>query len=149
MGRRISEIILHTSDSPDKMDIGFKEINQWHKEKGWASASGISCGYHYIVRRDGSIEKGRPESEVGAHCFGHNKMSIGVVWVGRDKQTMQQSNAFIRLIRYLIDKHKLTPDNIKGHHEYEEHKTCPNLNMVSVRWEVMTNFEPADPKDFK
>lgn len=145
--RKIKKIILHTSDSPDSMDIGFKEINQWHYENSWMSPSGISCGYHYIVRRDGSIEKGRPDSEVGAHCYGQNKTSIGVVWVGRDRPTMRQNITLTRLLRYLINKYKLSTPDIYGHKEYDEGKTCPNLDMNQVRWAVLSNFDPIDPED--
>ena len=147
--RKIKQIILHVSDSPDDRDIGFKEINQWHRERGFMSPSNISCGYHYIIRKDGTIEKGRPDSEVGAHCYGQNKTSIGVVWVGRNKLSLEQNNKLIRTLRYLINKYKLNPDDIKGHHEYEDGKTCPNLNMASIRWEVLTNFEPIKDDDIK
>ena len=64
--RKIEKIILHCTDSPDHMNIGFKEINQWHKERGWLSKSGISCGYHWIVKRNGKIEAGRPEKMLEA-----------------------------------------------------------------------------------
>ena len=48
------------------MDIGFEEINQWHRQRGW-----LSCGYHFIIiRRSGVIEDGRTTDAVGAHCRG-------------------------------------------------------------------------------
>ncbi|HMQ62785.1 MAG TPA: hypothetical protein PKE06_19045, partial [Flavilitoribacter sp.] len=47
--------------TPAAMDIGAKEIDRWHRAKGW-----FTIGYHFAIRRDGSIEYGRELSEVGA-----------------------------------------------------------------------------------
>lgn len=147
--RKVRKIILHCSDSPDTRDIGFKEINQWHKERGWASKSGISCGYHYIIRRDGTIERGRPEKEVGSHCYGQNKTSIGVCWVGKDSTSMRQDSALINLLRHLINKHGLDPSDIYGHCEFDDRKTCPNINMHGVRLEVLMNFNGIDENEIR
>jgi N-acetyl-anhydromuramyl-L-alanine amidase AmpD len=38
--------------------------------------------YHYVIRRDGSIEQGRPEWQIGAHCVNHNAHSIGICYEG-------------------------------------------------------------------
>lgn len=145
--RKINKIILHCTDSPDTLDIGFKEINEWHKENGWLSKSGVSCGYHYIIRRDGTVERGRPEKDVGSHCYGHNKTSIGVVWVGKDRLSMRQDIALRNLLRHLINKHKLDPSDIYGHKEFNDHKSCPNVDMNGVRWEVLTNFVEMDESE--
>lgn len=139
--RKIKKIILHCTDSPDTRDIGFEEINQWHKERGWLSKSGVSCGYHYIIRRDGSIEKGRPDEDVGSHAYGENKTSIGVVWVGKSSPSMRQILVIPRLMRYLIDKYNLDSSDVYGHYEFNDQKTCPNMNMNSIRWEVLTCFD--------
>ena len=51
------------------MHVDAKIIDKWHKERGW---SGI--GYHYVIKRDGQIELGRPIDAflmtvaVGASC---------------------------------------------------------------------------------
>ena len=47
-------IIIHCSATKPSMDIGVKEINEWHLQRGW---SGI--GYHYVIRRNGDLETGR------------------------------------------------------------------------------------------
>ena len=54
-----------------------QDIDRWHKERGWAG-----CGYHYLVRKDGSIYRGRPENAEGAHCLGYNTVSIGICFEG-------------------------------------------------------------------
>ena len=67
-------LILHhagvTAASPDS-------IHRTHIGNGW---SGI--GYHYYVRKDGTIYRGRPEDTVGAHAYGANSHSIGVCFEG-------------------------------------------------------------------
>jgi len=77
--RDITETVVHWTGTYTDQDIGVEEIHQWHQAQGW---SGI--GYHYVIRRDGSIERGRPINYVGAHAKtnGHNENSIGVSFVG-------------------------------------------------------------------
>ena len=75
--REIKQIVVHCTASPDHMDIGANTIRQWHLDRGWSDN-----GYHYVVRRNGEIEKGRPDRIPGAHARGVNRTSIGIVWVG-------------------------------------------------------------------
>jgi len=136
--REIDKIIVHCSDSPDSMAIGFREINDWHKERGWLDKkSGVSCGYHYIVKRNGRVEAGRPESSVGAHCYGHNRKSLGICWVGRDKMTPKQNRALIQLVNRLRVTYDIAANDVYGHCEFNAHKTCPNFNMNEFRMDVL------------
>lgn len=80
--RHITDIIIHCSATPPSADIGVAEIRKWHtdpkpKGRGWSDV-----GYHFIIRRDGTIEKGRPLERPGAHARGHNSNSIGICLVG-------------------------------------------------------------------
>ncbi|WP_391510057.1 N-acetylmuramoyl-L-alanine amidase, partial [Micrococcus luteus] len=59
------------------MDIGVREIAQWHKEQGW-----LAIGYHFVIRRDGTVEAGRDQEAVGSHVKGYNSTSVGVCLVG-------------------------------------------------------------------
>lgn len=54
-----------------------EDIHRWHVGNGWAG-----IGYHYLVRKDGTIYRGRPEDTVGAHAYGANNHSIGVCFEG-------------------------------------------------------------------
>jgi len=74
-GRSITEVVAHWTGTYNNQDIGAEEVHEWHKKRGW---SGI--GYHYIIRRDGRLQRGRPLNKTGAHAGanGHNKYSIGV-----------------------------------------------------------------------
>lgn len=128
--RAIRKIVIHCSDSPDDRDIGVKEIDSWHRQKGWSS-----CGYHFVVRRDGTIEKGRPVAQIGAHVAGHNSDSIGICWIGRNSISDKQRAALIELVETLLIEYKLQPENVLGHKELDPHKTCPNLDMDELRKE--------------
>jgi len=77
--RDITEVVVHWTAHFLNQDIGAEEIHSQHKQQGWNG-----CGYHYVIRKDGSIERGRPINQQGAHAKtnGHNKYSIGVAFVG-------------------------------------------------------------------
>ena len=142
--RNIRKIVVHCTASPDDLDIGFKQINQWHKERGWASPSGVSCGYHYIIRRDGRFERGRPDHETGAHVRGNNSDSLGVVWVGTKYPSGKQYMALLELLRTLMKKYKLSILDIYGHSEFDDKKTCPNLDMNWLRAELVFKSDIND-----
>ena len=141
--RQINRIFIHVSDSPDKMDIGIAEIRRWHtdpppKGRGW-----IDCGYHFVVRRSGEVEQGRPVEQVGAHVEGHNKDSIGVVWVGRDRPTVVQYEALIEFVADLLNQYQLAATNVFGHHEANPGKTCPNIPMEKFRSDLIMRMANA------
>lgn len=77
MRRQTKYIVIHCSATKRDDDIGFAEIDQWHKNRGWDG-----CGYHLIIRRDGSYEPGREIQETGAHVRGYNQVSVGICLIG-------------------------------------------------------------------
>lgn len=127
--RKIDLIVVHCSATYPDMNIGAVEIDKWHKERGW---SGI--GYHYVVKRDGTIEEGRPVEKIGAHAHGFNSHSIGVCWVGgldedvadsaSDNRTEEQRMSMLNLLGGLKS---LYPDaEIVGHRDLPRvTKSCP------------------------
>lgn len=134
--RKIKKIILHCSDSSDSKDLGVKEIRQWHLDRGWSDV-----GYHFVIRRDGRIERGREEEVKGAHVKGHNDDSIGVCWVGRKVASDAQLQSIYMLLRGLIDKYDLNVYDVFGHTELDSGKTCPNLDMNFVRLQTLFTIE--------
>lgn len=147
--REIKKIIFHTSDSPDSLDIGAKEIKEWHtlprpKGNGWSD-----IGYHYVVRRDGTVEDGRPVERPGAHVRGENSDSIGIVWVGRDKMTDAQRKSLVKKIKELMKKYNLKADDVYGHREFDSGKTCPNIDPEEIRKELREKKEylPDGPSE--
>lgn len=128
MMRKINEIIVHCSATKPSVDIGVKEIRNMHvQENKWAD-----IGYHYVVRLNGIVERGRAEYRAGAHCYGHNRHSIGVCYVGGlnqsgescDTRTAAQKKALRELLSKLVEKYHC---EIHGHNEYSS-KACPCFN---------------------
>ena len=86
--REINKIVIHCSATPPDMYVDKAMIDRWHKERGWSG-----CGYHYVIKRDGQIELGRPIEKIGAHVKGHNKTSIGICYCGGvDGEMKEQDN---------------------------------------------------------
>lgn len=71
-------IVVHGAWTPASLDIGAAEIREWHvKERGYDD-----IGYHFVIRRDGTLEPGRPQDQWGAHVQGHNTHTVGICLVG-------------------------------------------------------------------
>ncbi len=137
--RSITKIIVHCSDSSDDQDIGFQGINVWHLTRGWKSPTGIGCGYHFIIRRNGTVEVGRMVNEVGAHVQGANLDSIGICLVGRQNFSNPQFISMKRIISGLLEEF---PESvIYGHREFPsaqaQGKTCPNFDVHEILNEEM------------
>ena len=129
--RRINEIIVHCTATPEGRDYTVADIRQMHKAQGW-----VDIGYHYLIYRDGSIHEGRNVDLVGAHCQGHNAQSIGVCYVGgvardgktpKDTRTAAQKDALLHLLMQLVC---LYPDAmIHGHRDFAA-KACPSFDAT-------------------
>lgn len=97
-----TRIILHHAAAKN---CDAATIHRWHRQKGW---SGI--GYHFVVRKNGTVERGRPENKTGAHASGHNQDSIGICFEGNfDTETMPpvQLHAGQELIAYLKSQYRI------------------------------------------
>lgn len=137
--RKIKYLVLHTSDSPDsRTSVNAATISDWHKARGFKSPSGIHIGYHYVICKDGKVEQGRPEEEIGAHVEGKNANSIGVCWVGRDDFNKAQRKEAIALFAKLCKKYGLTERDIYGHNFFSPGKSCPRTDIATFRADVAT-----------
>ncbi len=149
-------IVVHVTATPPSADIGAEEVDRMHRARGW---SGI--GYHFVIRRDGRIEKGREEAAIGAHVAGFNSHSLGVAMVGgvdasgkpEHNATPAQMEALEGLLRELVGRY---PDaRICGHRDlspdrdhdglvepWEHLKACPCFDAIP--WAVSKGL-PAMP----
>ena len=130
--RLINEIIIHSTATPKGMNATAQDIDKWHKAKGY------DCiGYHYVINRQGLIEKGRQDYLIGAHCKEHNNNTIGIAYVGglnehkqsADTRTQAQKNALICLIRELLKIYP-TIKKISGHKDYCN-TACPSFDATA------------------
>ncbi len=70
-------LVVHCSATRANANVSAADIRLWHKRKGWRD-----IGYHFVIKRDGTVEKGRPTNEPGAHVSGFNGQSLGICMVG-------------------------------------------------------------------
>lgn len=70
-------IVIHHTGNPTDDDLSSVQINKSHQASGWTC-----IGYHYVIRKDGHIEIGRPHWTVGAHAYGENSHTIGIMVCG-------------------------------------------------------------------
>lgn len=82
--KNIKYLVVHCSATPASRDIGAAEIRTMHLRQGWRD-----IGYHFVIRRDGRVERGRPVTQPGAHVQGHNSHSLGICMVGGVKPNLQ------------------------------------------------------------
>ncbi|GHV57111.1 N-acetylmuramoyl-L-alanine amidase [Deltaproteobacteria bacterium] len=126
--RKITEIVIHCSATKANVDIGAKDIRQWHVQgNGWRD-----IGYHYVIRRDGTVEPGRPIEQPGAHVQGHNANSIGICLVGGLDPNMNPAanytDAQWATLRAKVLELKATFPGaaVKGHRDFSGvNKACP------------------------
>ena len=129
--RVITLIVVHCSAvKPDQLSSA-AQIDSWHRERGFH----LGIGYHYVIRRNGEIEPGRPEWMIGAHCHvkGHhyNSHSIGICYEGGldargqpdDTRTAVQKATMRQLLE---DLHQRYPRAmIVGHRDLSHDRDCP------------------------
>lgn len=124
-------IVIHCSATRPNLDIGVAEIRQWHRDQGWTD-----IGYHYVIRRSGIVETGRPWADVGAHVQGYNAVSVGVCLAGgvnasgspEDNFTPEQWRSLKELVLKL--KTKYPEAHVQGHRDFPNvKKACPSFNV--------------------
>ena len=101
--RSTTRIILHHAAASK---CTAQQIHSWHLANGW-----VGIGYHFFVRKDGSVYRGRPENSVGAHAGNNNYDSIGICFEGNfmtETMPEAQKRAGQELVQYLKDKYGIS-----------------------------------------
>lgn len=142
----VSLLVVHCSATPAARDIGVTQLRAMHLARGFRDV-----GYHYVIRRDGRVEKGRPDNVMGAHVEGHNDGSLGICLIGGVKPdgrtaeqnfTPDQYTSLERLLRDLKGRYPsarvcghrdLSPDrNRDGRVTPDEWlKQCPTFDVAA------------------
>lgn len=128
----IKWITVHCSATSADQNIGANDIRQWHQQRGWHD-----IGYHFVIRRNGSIEVGRPIDVIGAHVKGHNQGNIGLCLVGgsdkthkpQDNFTLAQRKALFKLITELQARFLIPDSHVTAHNEWNCDKACPVITL--------------------
>ena len=126
-------IVIHHTGGTAGDDFSAEEIHRIHCENGWAGV-----GYHYIIRRDGTIEIGRPEWAIGSHAYGFNAQSIGIHICGNfefdeEYPTSEQIESVSMLIAELCAQYDLPIDreHVLGHYQLNA-TACPGKNVIAI-----------------
>lgn len=141
---RTDYIVIHCSATRAIQNIGVKEITEWHKSRGFKTV-----GYHFVIRRDGKVEEGRPVDAIGAHVAGHNSNSVGICLVGglnndtykpEANYTVAQWASLRTLVAWLIKKYPNA--RVLGHRDFPGvAKACPCTNAKD--WARKNGFPAA------
>ncbi len=118
--RGTDTIILHHSAGHGSAE----DVHRMHRAQGWPG-----IGYHFYVRQDGSVYRGRPEDQIGTHTSHYNAWTIGICFEGnfeQERMGQAQYDAGVELLRCLLDKYGQL--EIKGHRDYNA-TACPGRNF--------------------
>jgi len=140
----IKYLVVHCSATSPKLDVDAVMIDRWHRARG-----SFKIGYHYVIKRDGTLEIGRDESEVGAHIPEFNEGSIGICLAGgadekgkpQDNFTPKQYATLTKLLSELLTKYRKA--EILGHRDFPgANKSCPSFD-VKGWWQQTTENKLA------
>lgn len=109
-------IVIHHTGGSD-IDASAEQIHEWHLNKDWAG-----IGYHYVIRKDGTVENGRPEWAMGSHAYGENYHTLGIHVSGEftfNAPTAAQINSCVELVAELCKQYDIPIDarHIVGHRD--------------------------------
>lgn len=147
MTQKVTHIVVHYTATFADQNITRDDVAKMHKDRGWRD-----IGYHWFIRRDGTVEEGRPESEVGAHVGGQNTGKIGISWAGGldratgpnkgvDNRTAAQTEALINLIRACLKRYPGA--KVVGHRDLAATQ-CPGFD-VPVWWAKVQKTKAPNP----
>ena len=125
----VQYLVVHCSATRPSMAWTVADIDRAHRAGGW-----VMVGYHYVIRRDGTLDRGRPDDMVGAHEPRVNRRSLGICLVGGVAQadgwtpecnfTPEQFATLRALLEELQERHPGA--QILGHRDIPGvRKACP------------------------
>ena len=130
-------IVVHHIGMAADDDVAAETVHTWHLNQGWAG-----IGYHFIIRKDGTIEEGRPLGTVGAHVYGENRHTVGINLAGNFEigtPTEAQKASAARLIASLCTVYQLDPvwqSTVKGHRDLNA-TACPGRYLYTQLPEIV------------
>lgn len=133
-------LVIHCSATKLSQDIPVSTIKKWHvKGRGWSDV-----GYHYYIRKDGSLELGRDRDgdgdiweEIGAHVRNFNSKSVGICYEGgldesgepKDTRTKEQLITMSAIVKVISSQFKGI--KIRGHKDFPNvAKSCPCFEVL-------------------
>ena len=74
---KIQYLVVHCSKTSVREGDGLAVVERKCRKRG-----ALSCGYHFVISRDGRVQNGRGLDEAGNHALGYNDCSLGICLVG-------------------------------------------------------------------
>lgn len=117
MSRPVDYIVLHHAAAET---ASVEDVHRYHVSKGWAG-----IGYHYYIRRDGSVWRGRRPEEMGAHCVPVNSRSWGICFEGDFSGQQITTPQFVNGIQLIRQLKSLRPEAQIVPHSALDSTSCP------------------------
>lgn len=125
--RFVDRIFLHCSASDHASHDDIKVIRKWHLQNGWNDV-----GYHYFVRKDGTLEYGRDINKTPAAQAGHNTATIAICLHGLDQDKFTEAQyETLKALCLEINNAYAGELTFHGHREVAA-KACPVYNYKSI-----------------
>lgn len=130
---RVGFIAVHCAATRPSQDLDVADIRRMHLQRGF-----LDVGYHFVIKRDGTVQEGRPLNRQGAHVSRYNHLSIGICLVGgvsekdvnvpEDNFTDAQFDALHALLARLSKEYPHAV--IQGHRDFPGvRKACPSFDV--------------------
>ena len=137
-------LVIHCTATREDQDYTPEQLRRDHLRRGF-----IDVGYHFYIRKDGTVTQHRRYNEVGAHCRPFNRCSIGICYEGgldesgrpKDTRTLAQRSALVRLLKAL--KQQFPQALIRGHNEMPgaTTKECPSFRPSTELSQLYDNHK--------
>lgn len=155
-------VVVHTQGAPGNADGSVQGIHAYHRQppahggRGWAGV-----GYHFVVRKHGAVERGRPLERQGAHVHGYNHASVGICCSGNGDLadfTPAQKQSLRALVEDLrvefpgarVHGHRPLVDELVDRGElpnrFRTTKTCPGARVNTAELQQLIGLEPVVPR---
>jgi N-acetylmuramoyl-L-alanine amidase len=150
--RNIKYIVVHCTATPADQKI--ENIKwYWREIKKWKAP-----GYHYIIKKDGTVVRLQDEEKIANGVAGYNEVSVHISYIGGidasgkpfDTRTKAQQESLFDMIMELSEKYPKA--EILGHRDFPGvKKACPSFDVKT--WlkgyipPVITENHPEVPKE--
>lgn len=131
---RVKYLVIHQSGAEHEEGETAADIDRAHRLRGL-----LQIGYHYVIRRDGTVEPGRPLEIPGAHVRGFNQFSVGVCLIGKlgEFPTDAQARAVTELANQLAANYPAIV--MVGHQDLAgATKACPGFDVKGLSGYICT-----------
>ena len=105
--RTINLFVVHCSATREDCTLSPEALDVMHRRRGFNGT-----GYHYYIRKDGTLYLTRSLERIGAHAKAFNAHSIGICYEGgldargnpKDTRTPEQRSALHLLVYQLLQQ---------------------------------------------